>query len=87
MGVAVLHPEFLEDLRFWVDTDRKTALRLLRLIDEALRTPHGGIGKPEALRHLGANVWSRRLTLEHRVVYVVSDDRIEFIQGRYHYSA
>ena len=85
MRVAVLHPEFLEDLRFWVDTDRKTALRLLRLIDEALRTPNAGIGKPEPLRHLGANVWSRRLTLEHRVVYVVTDDRIEFLQGRYHY--
>ena len=82
---AVLHPEFLADLRYWVDVDRKTALRLLALVEACLRDPFAGIGKPERLRHLGASTWSRRLTHEHRVVYVVHDDRVEFVQGRYHY--
>jgi toxin YoeB len=76
---------FLEDLRFWVDTDRKTALRLLDLIEAVTRDPFVGIGKPEPLKFLGPGVWSRRLTEEHRVVYRVSDARIDLLQGRYHY--
>lgn len=50
-----------------------------------LRDPFGGIGKPEPLRYLGAEVWSRRLTQEHRLVYVVGEGRVEFLQARYHY--
>lgn len=47
--------------------------------------PFSGLGKPEPLRHLGPNVWSRRLTQEHRLVYLVAHDRIDFLQARYHY--
>jgi toxin YoeB len=82
---AVFQPEFREDLRFWIRTERKTALRALDLVDAILRDPFRGIGKPEPLRHLGSGVWSRRLTQEHRVVYVVSNDRLDFLQCRYHY--
>jgi toxin YoeB len=81
----VFHPEFREDLRYWVETDRKLALRVLTIIEAVLRDPFSGIGKPEPLRYLGADVWSRRLTQEHRVVYVVSEGRVEFLQARYHY--
>jgi len=81
----VFHPEFREDLRYWVETDRKLALRILTIIEAVLRDPFGGIGKPEPLRYLGADAWSRRLTQEHRVVYVVSEGRVEFLQARYHY--
>ena len=82
---AVFQAEFREDLRYWVDTNRRTALRLLALVEAILRDPFRGVGKPEPLKYLGPNVWSRRVTQEHRIVYVVSDDRIDFIQGRYHY--
>jgi toxin YoeB len=82
---AVFQPEFREDLRYWVQTQRKVALRAFDLIEAILRDPFQGIGKPERLKHLGSDVWSRRLTEEHRVVYVVSDDRIDFLQCRYHY--
>ncbi|MBM4458900.1 MAG: Txe/YoeB family addiction module toxin [Chloroflexi bacterium] len=82
---AVFQPEFREDLRYWVKADRKIALRVLTLVEAILRDPFSGIGKPEPLRHLGADVWSRRLTEEHRVVYLVSHDRIDFLQARYHY--
>ena len=75
----------LEDLAHWVETDPRLAARLLRLIEEVRRDPFRGIGKPEPLRQLGSDVWSRRLTEEHRVVYRVADDRIEFLQARYHY--
>ncbi len=76
---------FLEDMTFWVETNRKTALRVLSLIEEIRRNPFEGTGKPERLRYQDANVWSRRLTQTDRIVYAVSDDRIEFIQARYHY--
>jgi toxin YoeB len=83
--VAALQDEFREDLRFWVETNRKTALRILDLMEAVLRDPYSGIGKPEHLKHLGGNVWSRRLNEADRLVYEVFDDRIEFLQGRYHY--
>jgi toxin YoeB len=82
---AVFHPEFREDLRHWVETDRRTALRLLDLVEAVLRDPFGGIGKPEPLKHLLAGAWSRRINDEHRLVYVVKAGRIEFLQARYHY--
>ena len=82
---TVFQPEFREDLRFWVETNRKVALRAFALIEATMRDPFEGIGKPEPLKYLGANVWSRRLTQEHRIVYLVSDDRIDFLQARYHY--
>lgn len=82
---AVFHPEFIEDLRFFVETDRKTALRAFTLIEATLRDPFGGIGKPEPVRYNLKGAWSRRLTHEHRIVYLVSADRIDFLQARYHY--
>lgn len=83
--LAVCQPEFLEDLQYWVQTDRRTAKRLLELMRDALRDPFDGIGKPEPLKYLGADVWSRRITQEHRCVYLVKVDRVEFLQDRYHY--
>jgi len=82
---AIFQPEFLEDLRHWVNTDRKLALRALELVEAILRDPFQGIGKPEPMRHLTPGAWSRRLTQEHRLVYLVRDDRIDFLQTRYRY--
>ena len=83
--LSVFEDRFLEDLRFWVRTDRKTALRLLKLVEAIMRDPFRGIGKPEPLKHLGTNLWSRRVTQEHRIVYLVREDRVNFLQCRYHY--
>jgi toxin YoeB len=82
---AVFHQKFLEDLRYWVKTDRNTALRILDLLEATLRDPFAGLGKPEPLRYLLAGCWSRRITQEHRLVYRVSAERIDFLQARYHY--
>ncbi len=82
---CVFQHEFVEDLQYWVQTDRKIALKALELIEQIMRDPFAGIGKPERLKHWAANAWSRRLTQEHRIVYLVSDDRIDFLQARYHY--
>jgi toxin YoeB len=82
---AVFQPEFIEDLRYWVETDRKLAKRAFDLIEAILRDPFEGIGKPEPLKYLAPGAWSRRLTHEHRIVYLVRDNRIDFLQARYHY--
>jgi len=82
---AVFHPEFRQDLRHWVETDRKVAIRALELIESILRDPFTGIGKPEPLKYVLAGCWSLRLTQEHRLVYRVSERRIDFLQARYHY--
>lgn len=82
---SVFQPEFREDLRYWVETDRKIALRAFDLIEAIMRDPFTGIGKPEPLKYFASGAWSRRLTQEHRIVYLVRDDRIDFLQARYHY--
>ena len=85
MRLSVFDPQFREDLVYWIEQDRKVALRILRLVEAVMRDPFTGEGKPEPLKGLGAGVWSRRITREHRLVYLVRKDRISFLQGRYHY--
>ncbi|MBI4061467.1 MAG: Txe/YoeB family addiction module toxin [Elusimicrobia bacterium] len=82
---AVFHPEFREDLRYWVEVNRRVALRAMDIVESIVRDPFTGIGKPEPLKYLAAGSWSRRLTEEHRIVYLVSAERIDFLQARYHY--
>ena len=84
---CVLDGHFREDLEYWIQTERKTALRVLRLMEAALRDPFRGVGKPEPLKYLDSGAWSRRITQEHRLVYLVDDDRITFLQARYHYDS
>lgn len=83
--IAVISSKFREDLRYWIETDPKNALRVLDLMAAILADPFVGIGKPEPLRFELAGSWSRRITQEHRIVYRVTAERIEFHQARYHY--
>jgi toxin YoeB len=82
---AVFHPEFRDDLKDWVESDRKVAVRVLELVEAVMRDPFTGIGKPEPLKFVLAGCWSRRITQEHRLVYKVRENRIDFLQARYHY--
>lgn len=82
---AVFQKEFREDLQYWVVTDHRTAKRVLEVVEAIMRDPFTGIGKPEPLKYILAGAWSRRLTQEHRVVYLVKETRIDFLQCRYHY--
>ena len=82
---AVFQPEFREDLRWWVETDRSIALRILVLVEAVLSDPFHGIGKPEPLKYRLAGAWSRRITQEHRLVYKVAPRRVDFLQARFHY--
>lgn len=75
----------LDDLTWWVQQDRKKALRLLRIIQETAGDPFGGIGKPEPLKHELSGCWSKRIDDEHRLVYQVFDEKIRILACRYHY--
>lgn len=66
-------------------SEPRIARRVLDLIDAILREPFSGIGKPEPLKHLAANTWSRRISGEHLLVYRVYTNRIHFVQARHHY--
>ena len=75
----------LEDLAWWVEQDRRKALRVLELIEEVHRDPFRGKGKPEPLKHELAGCWSRRIDQEHRLVYQVEEKKIRILACRYHY--
>ena len=74
-----------EDYLHWQKTDKKKLRRIHRLIQDALRNPHDGLGKPEPLKHALAGYWSRRIDDEHRFVYRVTEKGLEIAQLRYHY--
>jgi toxin YoeB len=78
-------PSALDDLAWWVQQDRKKALRIIRLIQETSSDPFSGIGKPEPLKHELAGCWSKRIDDEHRLVYQVMTDKIRILACRYHY--
>jgi toxin YoeB len=79
-------PNGWADYTHWLAADRVTLKRINRLIDDVLRDPFAGIGKPEPLRHALTGAWSRRISEEHRLVYLVDGDDIVILQARYHYT-
>ena len=82
---VTLTPTALDDLRYWLKTDKRQAERVLALLEEIRRTPFEGAGKPEPLRFQLAGCWSRRIDREHRLVYQVEETEIVVIACRYHY--
>ena len=81
----IFNQQFRQDLRWWYRKDRDKAEKILNLIEAVTEDPFKGIGKPEPLRHISSNTWSRRITQEHRLVYRITDNFVEFLQARYHY--
>ena len=75
-----------EDYQHWGQKDRGMLKRLNRLIDDCIRSPFSGIGKPEPLRDDYSGWWSRRIDEEHRLVYRADGDDLVIAQCRYHYS-
>ncbi len=82
----VFTPNGWQDYIYWQSADRATLKRINRLIDDVLRDPFEGIGKPEPLRHALTGSWSRRISEEHRLVYLIDGDDIVILQARYHYT-
>lgn len=83
----VFTPDGWADYTHWQRTDRAMVKRINRLIDDTLRDPTSGIGKPEPLRHVLTGCWSRRISEEHRLVYLVDGDDLVVLQARYHYTS
>jgi toxin YoeB len=81
----VFDPNAFEDLRFWVDTDRRKALKIIDLLEAVLKSPFEGIGKPEPLKFELSGCWSRRIDQEHRLVYRVDGEDLIILGCRYHY--
>ncbi len=75
----------LADLMYFIKEDRKKAMKIMKLIEEVLKNPFNGIGKPEPLKYLSTNVWSRRIDECNRLVYKVEKDCIVLLACRYHY--
>jgi toxin YoeB len=78
-------PHAWKDYLFWHSTDKKMLNRINKLIIEISRNPHTGIGKPERLKGNFSGWLSRRINLEHRLIYSITDDAIIIIACRYHY--
>lgn len=74
-----------EDYLFWQQSDRRILKRINTVIDACLRDPFEGIGKPEPLKYGASGAWSRRITDEHRLVYLVIDGDLIILLARYHY--
>lgn len=73
------------DYVYWQTADRNVRKRINKLIDATLREPSTGIGKPEQLKYGAPGAFSRRITEEHRLVYLVIGDEVVILQARYHY--
>lgn len=74
-----------EDYLFWQQHDKKMLKKINALLKDIHRSPYDGIGSPEALKHDLAGYWSRRINLEHRLVYRMEGEEIRVLQCRYHY--
>jgi addiction module toxin, txe/yoeB family len=81
----VWDPSAWEDYKHWQTADRRILKRINTLIDACLHEPLSGIGKPEQLKYGAPGAWSRRITDEHRLVYLVDGDDLVILQARYHY--
>ena len=86
MKSITISPDALKQLEDWKKSDSKILLKIIALITEISSTPFTGTGKPELLKHDLKGKWSRRITLEHRLVYEVTDTTINIISCRFHYT-
>ena len=85
MGKLSFSEEGWEDYLYWQTQDKKTLKRINQLLQDILRNGYDGIGKPEPLRHALSGAWSRRISGEHRLVYLVDGDDLVILQARFHY--
>jgi toxin YoeB len=81
----IVASRFLADLEYWLESEWRIALRIVRLMRKVARDPLHGIAKPEPLKHDLAGSWSRRIDQEHRLLYQVDDEAIQFVSAQFHY--
>ena len=87
MRKVLFTPIAFEQYNEWQKQDKTVFAKIQKLIKETCKTPFEGTGKPEPLKHSYSGCWSRKITDEHRLVYIVRDECIEFIACKFHYTA
>ena len=85
MKNIIFSPEALEDYHYWKTNSPHIVDKIKRLLKDIAEHPHYGIGKPERLKHQLSGKWSRRIDLEHRIIYTISDENVNILTLRYHY--
>ncbi|BAP56133.1 addiction module antitoxin [Thioploca ingrica] len=85
MKELLLTTKAVEDLKWWMQTDKRIALKVIELLEDIVIEPFVGKGKPEALKYELSGCWSRRITSEHRLVYEVTENYVRVLSCRYHY--
>jgi toxin YoeB len=83
--VPAFSAQFKDDLAWWFKTDVKKATKILDMVTAVMANPFQGIGKPEPLKYLDSDTWSRRIDLEHRLIYRITKTQIDFLACRFHY--
>jgi toxin YoeB len=81
----VFEASAFKDFNDWVKLDKKIHRKIIELIKDIDSHPFQGLGKPEALKHDFSGYWSRRIDLEHRLVYKVTNEEIIILSCKYHY--
>ena len=82
----ILLPKAKEDLEFWIKSGNKGVLKKIsQLVEAIIQNPFKGMGNPEALKYDLSGTWSRRIDLEHRIIYEIRDDKLLIYSLRGHY--
>ena len=77
--------QFKEDLGWWFKQEPRKAAKILDMVHAVIQDPFQGIGKPEPLKYIDSNIWSRRIDLEHRFIYQINKNQIDFLACRFDY--
>lgn len=81
----LFHEKAFDEYLYWQKNDKKTLKRLNNIIKDITRNPYEGLGKPEPLRYALQGYWTRRITLEDRIIYKVENDNLIIISCAKHY--
>ncbi|CCG56661.1 plasmid encoded toxin [Brachyspira pilosicoli WesB] len=75
-----------QEYMFWVSNDKMIVKKINELIKDIIKDPYSGIGKPEKLKYDKKDLYSRRINLEHRLVYHIENNNLIITSCKYHYN-
>jgi toxin YoeB len=78
-------PNAFQDLSWWIQNDKNMAIKIIKLIEDIVRNPEEGLGKPEKLKYELSGCWSRRINKENRIVYQIFPEKIKILACKFHY--
>lgn len=82
----ILSSQAYEYLEHWKRSGSQSILdKINRLTLAIIENPYQGLGKQEALKYNLAPKWSRRITKEHRFVYIFEKNTLFIYSLKGHY--